>query len=64
MNKKAYMCPGTQVADIDVKASLLERSPSLKYDNTDVDAMDTEADVDAAAVSAVPGVIRVRVLSK
>ena len=45
MNKKAYMCPGTQVADIDVKASLLESSPSLKYDNNDSNAIDSEADV-------------------
>lgn len=54
MNKKAYMCPGTQVADIDVKASLLESSPSLKYDNNDSNAIDNEADVFSREESAGP----------
>ncbi|MEE1223237.1 MAG: hypothetical protein UHL07_06895 [Bacteroidaceae bacterium] len=45
MNKKSYMCPGTQVADIDIKASLLDSSPVIKYDNTDGVTIDTEDEV-------------------
>lgn len=46
MNKKAYMCPGTQVADIEVKTSMLESSPgNLTIDSTDGMAIDAEADV-------------------